>query len=91
MPLTRSRERHTCGAQHCCTVPDVSANSNICVLKFQPIKIIRVLQYQPIKTRVKETEKLDSYRRTTHDRLVQYKFRCPRDARIRSNVFAAEA
>ena len=65
MPLTRSRERHTCGAQHCCTVPDVSANSNICVLKFQPIKIIRVLQYQPIKTRVKETEKLDSYRRTT--------------------------
>ena len=20
MPLTRSRERHTCGAQHCCTV-----------------------------------------------------------------------
>ena len=48
-----------------CTVPDVSANSNICVLKFQPIKIIRVLQYQPIKTRVKETEKPDSYRRTT--------------------------
>ena len=44
---------------------------------------------QPIKTRVKETEKLDSYRRTTHDRLVQYKFRCPRDARIRSNVFTA--
>ena len=48
MPLTRSRERHTCGAQHCCTVPDVSANSNICVLKFQPIKIIRLLQYQPM-------------------------------------------
>ena len=66
MPLTRSRERHTCGAQHCCTVPDVSANSKICVLKFKPIKIIRVLQYQPIKTRVKETEKPDSYRRTTH-------------------------
>jgi hypothetical protein len=65
MPLTRPRERHTCGAQHCCTVPDVSANSNICVLKFQPIKIIRVIQYQPIKTRVKETEKPDSYRRTT--------------------------
>jgi len=64
MPLTRSRERHTCGAQHCCTVPDVSANSNICVLKFKPIKIIRVLQYQPIKTRVKESQKLESRRAT---------------------------
>ena len=65
MPLTRSRERHTCGAQQYCTVSDVNANSNIYVLQFQPIKTIRGLQYQPIKTRVKETEKLDSYRRTT--------------------------
>ena len=58
-------ERHTCGAQQYCTVSDVSANSNTYVLQFQPIKTIRGLQYQPIKTRVKETEKLDSYRRTT--------------------------
>jgi len=64
-PLLIFTNPNTCGAQHCCSVPDVSANSNICVLKFQPIKIIRVLQYQPIKTRVKETEKPDSYRRTT--------------------------
>ena len=48
------------GCPHRCTVSDVSANSNICVLPFQPIKIIRVLQYQPIKTRVKESQKLES-------------------------------
>ena len=55
MPLTRSRERHTCGAQHYCAVPDVSANSNIYVLQFHPTKTIRALKYQPVETRVKET------------------------------------
>ena len=35
------------------------------MFQYQPIKTIHVSQYQPIKTRVKETEKVESYRRTT--------------------------
>ena len=58
MPLTRSRERHT-------VIPAVRSTAVQFLTSVQPIKIIRVLQYQPIKTRVKETEKPDSYRRTT--------------------------
>ena len=63
MPLTRSRERHT-------VIPAVRSTAVQFLTSVQPIKIIRVLQYQPIKTRVKETEKPDSYRRTTRS---QYK------------------